>query len=60
MCTLSLEDIGELRDDWLRQPRQKPATDGRFAAMHGPLNPAAIAPSRTLSAPRTGPTEVAA
>ncbi len=33
MCTLCLSDMGELRDDWLREPRQAgPATPAKAPA----------------------------
>ena len=45
MCTLVLSDMGELRDEWLREPAVKPAAKP-------PIDPALAAMAR---APVTAP-----
>lgn len=45
MCTLCLSDMGELRDEWLREPRPSPTA-----------TVTALEPEPPASAPRNQPT----
>jgi hypothetical protein len=51
MCTLCLSDMGELRDEWLREPKKAPAPAGATDAAAMPPSAQAV----SLAAPRSSP-----
>lgn len=52
MCTLCLCDMGELRDDWLREPKKAAPASAGVAAAPPSAAPPALALPRQPAAPR--------
>lgn len=49
MCTLCLEDMGDLRDDWLREPRKAAAATTAGPQIAGsPVTTEKLPPDRRL------------